>query len=105
MPSTFIPSFNEWYNFHIKNLKYDKIVSKLEWIKVDGFFDEITKIDDKAINEVIEIIKSKKYEPYDFNYVLRTLENSENWYIHEGDLTLDKSFASESVSYTHLRAH
>lgn len=70
-------------------------MSKLEWIKVDDFFDKITKIDEKAINEVIEAIKSKKDEPYDFNYVLRTLENSENWYIHEGNLTLDKSFASE----------
>ena len=70
-------------------------MSKLEWIKVDDFFDQITKIDEKAINEVIETIKSEKDEPYDFNYVLWTLENSENWYIHEGDLTLDKSFACE----------
>ena len=70
-------------------------MSKLEWIKVDDFFDKITKIDEKAIKEVIEAIESKKDEPYDFNYVLWTLENPENWYIHEGDLTLDKSFASE----------
>ena len=50
-------------------------MSKLEWIKVDDFFDKITKIDEKAIKEVIEAIESKKDEPYDFNYVLWTLEN------------------------------
>ena len=68
---------------------------KIEWISVDDFFEKIKPLDQENLKEIIETLKNCKEEPYDFNYALWTLEQTKNWYIHEGDLTLDKSFSSE----------
>ena len=68
---------------------------QIEWTSVDDFSEKVKRLDEENRKEVIETIKNHKDKPYDLNYVLWTLEQTKNWYIHEGDLTLDKSFSSE----------
>ncbi len=70
-------------------------MSKIEWMSEKNILSKLKNINDDVRSEVIEIIQNRKDKPYDFNYVLKTLEQTKNWYIHEGDLILDKSFASE----------
>lgn len=68
---------------------------KLEWVTIEDFFDKVKRLDEPGKKEIIDEITKHKDEPYDFNYVLGTLSEVEGWYVHEGDLELDKSFSSE----------